>query len=191
MKVLIETSARHIHLSREDSNKLFGKNYELKIKRNLSQPGEFLSTEKISLEVNGNKFDNISVLGPLREKTQVEVSLTDSRKLKIKVPIRESGNIENSPGGVLIGPNGYAEIKCGIIVAKRHIHMSPSDASIGGFIEGEECNLEVITENRSLIFSQTLIRISEKFKLSAHIDTDESNAAGIDGPVFGMITRSF
>ena len=111
MKVLIETSARHIHLSREDSNKLFGKNYELKIKRNLSQPGEFLSTEKISLEVNGNKFDNISVLGPLREKTQVEVSLTDSRKLKIKVPIRESGNIENSPGGVLIGPNGYAEIK--------------------------------------------------------------------------------
>ena len=191
MKVLIETSARHIHLSRKDLDILFGKNYQLTLKRNLSQPGQFLSNEKVDLKINGKSICGISVLGPERKDTQVEISLTDSRKLKVDAPIRESGKIEDSPGGTLVGLHGELEISRGVIVAKRHIHMSPDDASIGGFIDGEECNLEIITEHRSLIFSQTLIRINEKFKLRAHIDTDEANAAGISSPVFGSITRMF
>lgn len=191
MKVLIETSARHAHLSRKDLDILFGKNYKLTLKRALSQPGQFLSNEKIDLKLNGRSICGISVLGPERKDTQVEISMTDSRKLKINVPVRESGRIENSPGGTLVGPRGQLDIKQGIIVAKRHIHMSPDDATIGGFIDGEECNLEIITEHRSLMFSQTLIRINEKFKLRAHIDTDEANAAGISSPIYGSITRMF
>ena len=191
MKVLIETSARHIHLSRKDLDILFGKNYKLSLKKELSQPGQFLSNEKVNLKINGKSICGISILGPERKDTQVEISLTDSRKLKIDVPIRESGKTEDSPGGTLICPHGELYISRGIIVAKRHIHMSPDDAYIGGFIDGEECNLEIITEHRSLILSQTIIRIDKKFKLRAHIDTDEANAAGISLPIYGSITRMF
>ena len=189
MKVLVETSARHVHLSRKDIDTLFGKDYSLSIKRNLSQPGQFLSNEKINLSVNGYTISGISVLGPERDNTQVEISITDSRKLKLNVPIRESGDILGSPGGTLIGPNGFVEIKQGIIVAKRHIHMSIDDSLKSGFKNGEECNLEIKTNDRSLVFSQTIVRVSDKFKLVAHIDTDESNAAGIFSIIFGEITK--
>lgn len=189
MKVLVETSARHVHLSRKDIDALFGKDYNLSIKRNLSQPGQFLSNEKINLLVNGHNIDGISVLGPERDNTQVEISLTDSRKLKLNVPIRESGDILGTPGGILVGPNGSIEIKKGIIVAKRHIHMPLDDALKNGFENGEECNLEIKTNERSVIFSQTIVRVSNKFNLAAHIDTDESNAAGITSTTFGKITK--
>ena len=189
MKVLIETSARHVHLSREDINILFGENYNLSIKRTLSQPGQFLSNEKINLSVNGYTISGISVLGPERNNTQVEISLTDSRKLKLSVPIRESGNLLESPGGILTGPNGSIEINQGIIVAKRHIHMSLDDSLKSGFQDGEECDLKIQTNDRSVVFSQTIIRVSDKFKLAAHIDTDESNAAGIFCTTFGEITK--
>lgn len=189
MKVLVETSARHVHLSRKDIDALFGKDYNLSIKRNLSQPGQFLSNEKINLLVNGHNIDGISVLGPERDNTQVEISLTDSRKLKLNVPIRESGDILGTPGGILVGPNGSIEIKKGIIVAKRHIHMPLDDALKNGFENGEECNLEIKTNERSVIFSQTIVRVSNKFSLAAHIDTDESNAAGITSTTFGKITK--
>ena len=189
MKVLVETSARHVHLSRKDIDALFGKDYNLSIKRNLSQPGQFLSNEKINLLVNGHNIDGISVLGPERDNTQVEISLTDSRKLKLNVPIRESGDILGTPGGILVGANGSIEIKKGIIVAKRHIHMPLDDALKNGFENGEECNLEIKTNERSVIFSQTIVRVSNKFSLAAHIDTDESNAAGITSTTFGKITK--
>lgn len=189
MKVLVETSARHVHLSRKDIDALFGKDYNLSIKRKLSQPGQFLSNEKINLSVNGHTIDGISVLGPERDNTQVEISLTDSRKLKLNVPIRESGDILGTPGGILVGPNGSTEIKNGIIVAKCHIHMPLDDALKNGFKNGEECNLEIKTNERSVIFSQTVVRVSNKFNLAAHIDTDESNAAGITSTTFGEITK--
>ena len=191
MKVLVETSARHVHLSKNDIDILFGNDYSLSIRRYLSQPGQFLSNEKINLLVNGNTIDRISILGPERANTQVEISITDSRKLKLNVPIRESGNLLDSPGGTLVGPNGSVEIKQGIIIAKRHIHMSVDDSIRSGFKDGEECNLEIQTAERSLIFSQTVIRVNKNFKLAAHIDTDESNAAGITSPTFGKINKIF
>ena len=191
MKILVETSARHVHLSRNDIDILFGNSYSLSVKRYLSQPGQFLSNEKVNLLVNGNTINGISILGPERSNTQVEISITDSRKLKMNVPIRESGDLLDSPGGTLIGPNGSVELKQGIIVAKRHIHMSVDDSIKSGFKDGEECNLEIKTRDRSVIFSQTVVRVNKNFKLAAHIDTDESNAAGINSQIFGKITKIF
>ena len=126
-------------------------------------------------------------MGPPRNKTQVEISMTDARKLKINSKIRESGDIINSPGCILIGPNGKLKINQGVIIAKRHIHVNPSDEIAKFFKNGDECSLKIKTKFRSLIFDQTVIRISDKFCLAAHIDTDEANAAGITEETFGEI----
>ena len=187
MKVKIEVSARHIHLCQKDIDFLFGKNYKLKIKRELSQPGQFLSNEKLTIQNQNYFIENVSVLGPARVKTQVEISMTDARKLKINATIRESGDLINSPGCVLIGPNGKLKINQGVIIAKRHIHVNPSDEIAKFFKSGDECNLKIKTKFRSLILNQTVIRISNKFSLAAHIDTDEANAAGITEETFGEI----
>ena len=187
MKVKIEVSARHIHLCQKDIDVLFGENYKLKIKRELSQPGQFLSNEKLTIQNQNYFIENVSVLGPARDKTQVEISMTDARKLKINATIRESGDLINSPGCVLIGPNGKLKINQGVIIAKRHIHVNPSDEIAKFFKSGDECNLKIKTKFRSLILNQTVIRISNKFSLAAHIDTDEANAAGITEETFGEI----
>lgn len=187
MKVKIEVSARHIHLCQKDIEFLFGENYKLGFKRELSQPGQFLSNEKLTIQNQNYFIENISVLGPARDKTQVEISMTDARKLKINTEIRESGDIINSPGCVLIGPNGKLKKNQGVIIAKRHIHVNPSDEIAKFFKSGDECNLKIKTKFRSLVFSQTIIRISDKFNLAAHIDTDEANAAGITEETFGEI----
>lgn len=187
MKIKIEVSARHIHLCQKDIDVLFGENYKLKIKRELSQPGQFLSNEKLTIQNQNYFIENVSVLGPARDKTQVEISMTDARKLKINATIRESGDLINSPGCVLIGPNGKLKINQGVIIAKRHIHVNPSDEIAKFFKSGDECNLKIKTKFRSLILNQTVIRISNKFSLAAHIDTDEANAAGITEETFGEI----
>lgn len=188
MKVKIEVSARHIHLCQKDIEFLFEKNYKLNIKRELSQPGQFLSNEKLTIQNQNYFIENISVLGPAREQTQVEISMTDARKLKINAEIRESGDLINSPGCVLIAPNKKKlKINQGVIIAKRHVHVNPNDEIAKFFKNGDECNLKIKTKSRSLILSQTVIRISDKFNLAAHIDTDEANAAGITGETFGEI----
>lgn len=181
MKVLVETSARHIHLSEEAKRVLFGDGYKLTVKRYLSQPGQFLCEEK--LEIVGQKatIENISVLGPLRSKTQVEISLTDARKIGISVPIRESGDLCNTPGCEIIGPKGQYILKEGLIVAKRHIHMSLKDAKENSFKDGQIVCVKLNSKDRGGIFDDVVVRVSDKFKLAMHIDTDECNAMGLDG----------
>ena len=189
MKVRVEVSARHVHLCQKDLESLFGPGYELKIKRFLSQPGQFLSEEKVNIKINDKKIANVSVLGPARRETQVEISLTDARKLRTDVPIRESGDIVDSPGCILESSRGKIIIEKGLIVAKRHIHVNSNDNAAQIFKNGEECNLKVETKDRSIIFCKTVVRISDNFKFAAHLDTDEANAAGISGETFGEIIK--
>lgn len=187
MKILVETSARHIHLSKEDLFKLFGENYKLQKKKELSQPGQFYCEEKVTVRGPKTEINNISVLGPTREQTQVEISLTDARKLGIEGAIRESGDLENTPGCTIVGPYGETKIKEGVIVAKRHIHMDPDSAKSSNLANGDIVKIKIPSENRSLIFDDVIIRVNKNYLPAIHIDTDEANAAGIKCKIFGEI----
>jgi putative phosphotransacetylase len=188
-KFLVEVSARHIHLNREDMDLLFGKDSELHPKKYLSQPGQFASEEKVTLKGPRGEM-SVRVLGPLRSKTQVELSLTDARTLGVTALIRESGDLEGTQGGLtLVGPAGEKAIDSGVIAAKRHVHMTPADAQAYGVSNGDIVNVRIQTENRSLVFGDTVIRVSDHFKLAMHIDTDEANAAGISGTAEGEIIK--
>lgn len=187
-KFLVEVSARHIHLTREDVETLFGVGHELTLKKELSQPGQFACEEKVVVKGPRGEL-KMSVLGPERKASQVEVSLTDARTLGVEALIRESGNIEGTNGVTLVGPCGEVELKEGVIAAKRHIHMTPSDASKYGVENGDVVNVKIETENRSLVFGDTVVRVSDKFALAMHIDTDEANAAAIKGSAMGEIVK--
>ena len=188
MKILVETSARHLHVSQEDLATLFGAGFELTKKKDLSQPGQFASGEKVT--VVGPKGElNMTILGPCRKTTQVEVSLTDARGLGIAPPVRESGATMGSAPCRLVGPKGEVTLKEGVIVAKRHIHATPEDAEALGVKNGDVVHVEVKTEGRSLIFGDVVVRVHPTYALAMHIDTDESNAAGASGEVFGTIVK--
>ena len=188
MKILVETSARHVHVTQETFEKLFGKGAELTKKKDLSQPGQFVSNEKIT--IIGPKGEmKASILGPVRSADQVEVSLTEARKLGIAAPIRESGDIDGTPGCKLAGPNGEVEITCGVIAAKRHIHLTPQKSEEFGVKEKEIVSVAVGGEGRKLVFGDVVIRVSPKFAPAMHIDTDESNAAGLSGNAEGEIIK--
>lgn len=185
-KILVETSARHIHISREDLDVLYGEGYELTNKKDLSQPGEFASAER--LDVIGPKGAmSISILGPIRPKTQIELSLTDARSLGVVAKIKESGDTDGTSGIKLVGPKGEIEIKEGVLAAKRHVHMTPADAQEFGVTDKQIVEVKVETDERSLTFGDVICRVSDKYALAMHIDTDESNAAGISGPTCGEI----
>ncbi|BED93119.1 MAG: phosphate propanoyltransferase [Candidatus Paraimprobicoccus trichonymphae] len=186
MKILIETSARHVHLSEEVFKVLFGINSKLHIKKYLSQPGQFLSKEKIVIKCFENSIKNVSVLGPFREETQVEISVTDSKKLKINTQIRESGNIKNTVGCEIIGPNGNFTLENGVIISKRHIHM-PDDQN--SFYNGQIVGVKIFGTERSAILYDTVVRTDKNFKLAMHIDTDEANSVGVfgDKEIYGEI----
>ncbi len=198
-KIIVETSARHVHVTRETLDILFGEGYELTVKKPLSQPGQFLSGEKVNLvyfkvnKATGEKTEtvikNVSILGPIRKADQVEISLTDARSLGVNAPVRESGDVAGSGVCTIVGPKGSVTLKEGVIAAKRHIHMTPEDAKEFGVENGEIVNVKVTTNGRSLIFGDTVIRVSDKFALAMHIDTDESNAANCAGEVFGEIVK--
>ena len=174
-KVLIETSARHIHLSREHVEILFGAGYQLTKKKDLSQPGQFACEEKVT--VVGEKGSlKASILGPERPASQVEVSATDARTLGIKAPIRESGDVAGSGACTISVGDKSVECAEGVIVAKRHIHFTPADAEAFGVKDKEIVKIRVEGE-RALIFDEVVVRVSEKFAAAMHIDTDESNAA--------------
>lgn len=188
MKIIVETSARHVHVSQKDLNILFGENYELHNKKDLSQPGQFACQEKVTIK--GPKGEiAASILGPIRDKTQVELSLTDARKIGIAPPIKESGDLNNTPGATLVGPNGEVTLKNGIIAAQRHIHLDPKTAEENNLADKDIVNVKVNTDGRSLIFGDVVVRVKENFAPAMHIDTDESNAAGINGTVFGEVIK--
>ena len=190
IKVLVETSARHVHLSQEQLEILFGKGHELTVKKMLSQPGQFACEEKV--EVVGTKgSQKMSVLGPVRKDTQVEVSLTDARSLGVTAPIRESGDIAGSGACKLIGPAGEVELKEGVIAAKRHVHMTPEDAQAAGVEDKQIVSLAIESPNgRSLTFGDVVVRVSASYATAAHIDTDESNALAPGKECYGeMIVK--
>lgn len=188
MKILVETSARHVHVTQETLETLFGKGAELTKKKELSQPGQFASNEKVTI-VGPKGEMAASILGPVRSANQVEVSLTEARKLGIAAPVRESGDIAGTPGCKLVGPKGEVEIECGVIAAKRHIHLTPEKAAEFGVKEKEIVKVAVGGEGRKLIFGDVVIRVSPKFAPAMHIDTDESNAAGLSGSAEGEIIK--
>ena len=188
-KVLVETSARHIHLSREAVDVLFGKGYELTKKKDLSQPGQFACAEK--LEVVGPKGKiKASILGPERPASQVELSLTDARTVGLVAPIRESGDIAGTPGCKLVNPDNGAEyeISEGVIAAKRHIHLTPEAAVEFGVADKEIVSVKIASE-RTTVFGDVVIRVSEKFAPAMHIDTDEANASCAFGEIYGEIVK--
>ena len=186
-KFIVETSARHVHVCRETLDVLYGKGHELTSKKALSQPGQFACEEKI--EVVGPKGSlKMSILGPTRPDDQVELSFTDARTLGVVAPIRESGDVAGTPGLKLVGPCGEVEIASGAIIAKRHIHMTPADAEALGVSDKEIVSVKLDT-NRPLVFGDVVVRVSPKFALAMHIDTDECNSAAAFGEVYGEIVK--
>lgn len=186
--VLVEASGRHVHLSREDADTLFGKGYEFKIKKELSQPGQYAYEERVDIEGPKGKLKNVAILGPCRSKTQIEVSMTDARVLGIKAPIRLSGDIENTPGCKITVGSKTIEKDEGVIIAKRHIHVTPEDAKRFNINDNDTLKIKVFAE-RPLIFDDICARISEKFSTAVHIDYDEANACGFKADTVGIIVK--
>lgn len=191
MKILVETSARHIHLTQEALEYLMGEGYQLTVKKELSQPGQFASNTKLDVVGPKNTLKGVSILGPVRTFNQVEVSATDARTLGAKAPLRESGDIAGSGAIKLVNPETgkELELKEGLIVAKRHIHMTPEDAEAFGVKNGDIVAVKTGGEGRHIIFDDVVIRVSPKFKLAMHIDTDESNAGNCFGECYGEIVK--
>ena len=183
--ILVETSARHVHLSQKDIDTLFGAGYTLTNKKDLSQPGQFACEEKV--EVIGPKGSlKMSILGPARPASQVEISLSDARALGLNPPVRESGDIAGTPGCVIKVGDNTVTLDEGVIVAKRHIHMTPADAAELGVSDKQIVKVRLDTP-RALIFDDVVVRVSDKFALAMHVDTDECNAAAAAGVVYGKI----
>ena len=175
MSFMIETSARHIHLTQETVEKLFGKGYELTVRKPLSYPGQYACNERLTIVGPKKEMANVSILGPVRKADQVEVSATDARTLGITAPVRESGHVEGSGACKLVGPKGEVELSQGVIIAKRHLHVRQEDAEKMG------------VKGRKLIFDDVVVRVNVDGATTMHIDTDESQAAG--NPTVGEIYR--
>lgn len=182
--VELEASGRHVHLTKEQARTLFG--HGLTPKRPLSQPGQFLSQERVTVRGPKGEFANVAVLGPERQEGQVEISLTDARALGIPAPIRLSGDIEGTPGAELLGPKGRVTLLQGVIAAKRHIHLTPEAAKAFGVENGQTVRLKTYTE-RPLIFEDVAVRVSPRFAPYAHLDYDEANACGFRAGDLGRI----
>ncbi len=188
-KVLVETSARHVHLSQQDLETLFGEGYQLTNKKDLSQPGQFACTERVDVVGSKKTLAGVTILGPVRGKSQVELSLTDARSIGVDAPIRESGDIAGSGACRLVGPKGEVELKEGVIAAKRHIHMTPADAEAFGVKDKDVVSVRIESAGRSLVFGDTVVRVSPKFALAMHIDTDESNAGSVAPGTMGEVIK--
>lgn len=177
MKVLVETSARHVHVTEETFKVLFGDDAKLTVKKYLSQPGQYASEQRINVIGPKKALANVSILGPFRKDNQVELSATDARSIGLDIAVRESGDIKGTPGCILEGPCGKVEISEGVIVAKRHIHMTKKDAEEFGVQDKQIVSVEIKNDVRSLVFGDVVVRVRDDFALAMHIDTDESNAA--------------
>ena len=188
-KFIVETSARHVHVTKEDLETLFGAGAELHYKKELSQPGEYACEERVDVVGPKGTIARVSILGPCRAFTQVEVSLTDARTLGVKAPVRASGDIAGSAPCKLVGPAGEVDLTEGLIAAKRHIHTTPDDAAALGVKDQEVVGVKLETPDRTIIFGDVVVRVSPKFATSMHIDTDEANAAGAAGEIYGEIVK--
>ena len=187
---IVETSARHVHVTQETLEKLFGEGYQLTVKKELSQPGQYASNERVTVVGPKKEIANVSILGPCRKLNQVELSATDARSIGIDAPIRESGDVAGSGACTLVGPAGKVELSEGVIVAKRHIHMTEKDAETFGVKNGEIVNVLVENGNgRKTLFGDTVIRVSNSYALAMHVDTDESNAAACARAQMGTIVK--
>ena len=182
--VELEASGRHVHVTREQAQRLFG--HDLTPDRPLSQPGQYLAKERVSVLGPKGKFDGVAVLGPCRSEGQVELSLTDARALGISVPVRLSGDVAQSPGITLVGPCGSVNLEQGAIAALRHIHMTPEDAALQKVKDGQMVRLKTLTA-RPVVFDAVAVRVSPKFRTFVHLDYDEANACGFQKGDFGMI----
>jgi putative phosphotransacetylase len=185
--VLVEISAHHVHVSEADLETLFGKGHKLTNKKDLSQPGQFACEERVTVVGPKREIKGVSILGPCRPQTQVEISLTEARSIGVTVPIRESGDLKGSAGCKLVGPCGEVEITEGVIAAKRHIHMTPEDAEKYGIVDKQIVSVKIPTEGRALVFDDVVARVSPSYALAMHLDTDEANAAAIPGSCEGEI----
>ena len=188
-KFIVETSARHIHVTKEALAVLFGPEASLTKKKDLSQPGQFACTERVTIVGPKKELPNVSILGPERNAVQVELSATDARSIGLPVVVRESGDIAGTPGCKVIGPAGEIEISEGVIVAKRHIHLTPADAAELGVSDKEVVWVKVDTNGRKAILGDVVCRVSDKFARAMHIDTDESNAISATGDLEGEIIK--
>ena len=178
MKILVETSARHIHVTDETLEKLFGKGYQLTVKKMLSQPGQYASNERVTVVGPKRELANVSILGPTRKVNQVELSATDARSIGVAAPVRGSGDVAGSGACKLVGPAGEVELSEGVIIAKRHVHMTPEDAQTLGVTDRQVVKVATGRAGRKLVFDDVVIRVSERYATAMHLDTDESNAAG-------------
>ena len=189
-QILVETSARHVHLTREHIEVLFGKGYELTVKKMLSQPGQFASNERVEVVGPKKSIPGVSILGPARSADQVEVSFTDARTLGLSAPVRESGDIAGSAPCKLVGPCGELELSEGVIVAKRHIHLTPEDAAEYGVEDKQIVSVAIDSGlGRKTVFDDVVVRVSKSYAAAMHIDTDESNAAMAFGECYGTIIK--
>lgn len=188
-KVLVETSARHLHVTQQDLETLFGTGYQLTKKKDLSQPGQFACEERVDVVGPKKTLTGVSILGPVRSATQVELSLTDARSIGIKAPIRESGDVAGSAGCKLVGPKGEVELTEGVIAAKRHIHMTTADAAQFGLKDKDIVSVKIDNNGRGLTFGEVVVRVSDSYALAMHIDTDESNAACVAPGTMGEIIK--
>lgn len=177
-EIPVGVSNRHVHLSREHEEILFGKTHSLTKIRELQQPGQFAAKETVTLVGPKGVLEKVRILGPSRNQTQVEISATDGYKLGLKPPVRDSGDLKDSEGVAIVGPEGVVKLKEGVICAARHIHITPQDAAAWGIKDGDRVDVEV-KGVRGLVFKNVLIRVSPKYRLEMHIDTDEANAAGL------------
>ena len=188
-KVLVEVSARHIHLTDADVEALFGPGYKLTVKKELSQPGQFAAEEKVDIiGPNGGKLPGVRILGPFRKQTQVELAATDCFVVGVPIDIRESGKLAGTPGCKLVGPKGEVELSEGVMVAKRHIHLSTEQAKEAGVVDGEVVQVK-FDGPRALIFDEVLVRAGETHFRDMHLDTDEANAAKLSNGQEGEIIK--
>ena len=178
--VIIEGSGKHCHVTRETLDKLFGTGFELEVKKMLTQPGQFATPHKITV-VGPKRSTDLSIIGPCRKVDQIELALTDATALGFSAPIRESGDVKGTPGCKLIGPNGEVEISEGVMIAKRHVHLTPEDAEKFGLKDKEIIKVKT-GGDRALIFDDVVARVSPEYATFMHVDYDEWNAAAISGP---------
>ena len=186
---IVETSARHVHLAEKDFKVLFGEEATLTPKKDLSQPGQYACEERVTVVGPKKSLPGVSILGPFRGASQVELSATDARSLGLGIAIRESGDLSGTPACKLVGPCGEVELSEGVIVAKRHIHATVKDAEELGVKDKDIVSVKVNTEGRSLIFGDVIVRVNDSYALAMHIDTDESNAGCVTPTTMGEIVK--
>ncbi|MNO82210.1 Phosphate propanoyltransferase [compost metagenome] len=187
-KIPIGVSNRHIHVSQKDLDKLFGEGYNLTKKGDLKQPGQFAANETVTIRGPKGEFENVRILGPVREESQVEISITDSFRLGVRPPIKESGQLENTPGLEIIGPKGIVEIPQGTIIALRHIHMTPEQAAKIGVKDKDVVEVETFGDRQGVL-GNVLIRVSNKYSLEMHVDVDEANACSLKNNDFVILRK--